>query len=112
MASTGVELTVQSERAFQKQPIFLNSKATRKSTRTKRWYKDVGLGFKTPRAAIDGQYIGECYYEEVEEDFVILLNYPPYRQEVPMDWSRINSRTYLDWKGCLDKDEPNNYHSS
>lgn len=59
MASTGVELTVQSERAFQKQPIFLNSKATRKATRTKRWYKDVGLGFKTPRAAIDGQYIGE-----------------------------------------------------
>lgn len=57
MASTGVELTVQSERAFQKQPIFLNSKAAKKSTRTKRWYKDVGLGFKTPRAAIDGQYI-------------------------------------------------------
>lgn len=39
------------------QPIFLNSKAARKTTRTKRWYKDVGLGFKTPRAAIDGQYI-------------------------------------------------------
>ncbi|KAK0540062.1 40S ribosomal protein S11-B [Tilletia horrida] len=51
------ELIVQSERAFQKQPIFLNSKASRKSTRTKRWYKDVGLGFKTPRGAIDGSYI-------------------------------------------------------
>lgn len=60
MASTGVELTVQSERAFQKQPIFLNSKAARKTTRTKRWYKDAGLGFKTPRAAINGQYIGAC----------------------------------------------------
>jgi small subunit ribosomal protein S11e len=59
MASTGVELTVQSERAFQKQPIFQNPKTAKKSTRTKRWYKEVGLGFKTPRAAIDGQYIGE-----------------------------------------------------
>lgn len=59
MASTGVELTVQSERAFQKQPIYQNSKVARQTTRTKRWYKDVGLGFKTPRAAIDGQYIGE-----------------------------------------------------
>ncbi|PWN94362.1 hypothetical protein FA10DRAFT_264899 [Acaromyces ingoldii] len=57
MASTGVELTVQSERAFQKQPIYQNSKVARQTTRTKRWYKDVGLGFKTPRAAIDGQYI-------------------------------------------------------
>ena len=58
------ELTVQSERAFQKQPhIFLNSKA--KSTKSKkvgkggrRWYKDVGLGFRTPKTAIEGTYIG------------------------------------------------------
>jgi small subunit ribosomal protein S11e len=58
------ELTVQSERAFQKQPhIFLNSK-TKKTKSTKagkggrRWFKDVGLGFKTPRTAIEGSYIG------------------------------------------------------
>ncbi|KAJ2900401.1 hypothetical protein MKZ38_002458 [Zalerion maritima] len=56
------ELTVQSERAFQKQPhIFLNSKVKAKSARPgkngRRWYKDVGLGFKTPQAAIQGQYI-------------------------------------------------------
>lgn len=25
----------------------------------KRWYKDVGLGFKTPADAISGTYIGE-----------------------------------------------------
>jgi small subunit ribosomal protein S11e len=57
------ELTVQSERAFQKQPhIFQNSKTKTKSTRPgkggRRWYKDVGLGFRTPKAAIEGSYIG------------------------------------------------------
>jgi len=58
------ELTVQSERAFQKQPhIFLNSKAqSGKSKRVgkggRRWYKDVGLGFRTPQTAIEGSYIG------------------------------------------------------
>ncbi|KAJ2984579.1 hypothetical protein NUW58_g5987 [Xylaria curta] len=76
------ELTVQSERAFQKQPhIFQNSKTKTKSARPgnfspshsmqlrvdannlvagkggKRWYKDVGLGFKTPKTAIEGSYI-------------------------------------------------------
>ncbi|CAF9928889.1 MAG: ribosomal 40S subunit protein S11A [Gomphillus americanus] len=58
------ELTVQSERAFQKQPhIFLNHRGKlAKSTELKgktgrRWYKDVGLGFKTPRTAIEGSYI-------------------------------------------------------
>ncbi len=58
------ELTVQSERAFQKQPhIFLNTKGRKiKSKRAgkggRRWYKDVGLGFRTPKAAIEGTYIG------------------------------------------------------
>ena len=28
------------------------------STKEKRWYKDVGLGFKTPAEAISGNYIG------------------------------------------------------
>jgi len=52
------ELTVQSERAFLKQPhIFTNPKTTGK-TKAKRWYKDVGLGFKTPKEAIEGTYIG------------------------------------------------------
>ncbi|KAK3666965.1 40S ribosomal protein S11-B [Elasticomyces elasticus] len=58
------ELAVQSERAFQKQPhIFLNSKAQSGKTKKKgkngqRWYKDIGLGFRTPKNAIEGNYIG------------------------------------------------------
>ncbi|OQO03723.1 40S ribosomal protein S11-B [Cryoendolithus antarcticus] len=56
------ELTVQSERAFQKQPhVFLNSKRTGGISRAgkggKRWFKDVGLGFRTPATAINGTYI-------------------------------------------------------
>lgn len=62
-ANMATELTVQSERAFQKQPhIFLNQKVKAKSTRVgkggRRWYKDVGLGFRTPKTAIEGTYIG------------------------------------------------------
>jgi small subunit ribosomal protein S11e len=60
------ELTVQSERAFQKQPhIFLNAKSKAKSARAgksgRRWYKDVGLGFRTPKTAIEGSYIGTWF---------------------------------------------------
>ncbi|KPM40714.1 hypothetical protein AK830_g5868 [Neonectria ditissima] len=59
---TATELTVQSERAFQKQPhIFQNSKIRSKISRPgkggRRWYKDVGLGFRTPKTAIEGTYI-------------------------------------------------------
>ena len=32
------------------------------STKEKRWYKDVGLGFKTPPEAINGTYIGVCTF--------------------------------------------------
>ena len=58
------ELTVQSERAFQKQPhIFQNAKGRKAKTKKagkkgRRWYKDVGLGFRTPKTAIEGSYIG------------------------------------------------------
>ena len=58
------ELTVQSERAFQKQPhIFLNNKNKNAKTKRvgkggRRWFKDIGLGFRTPKAAIEGNYIG------------------------------------------------------
>ncbi|KTW25818.1 40S ribosomal protein S11 [Pneumocystis jirovecii RU7] len=54
------ELVLQSERAFQKQPhVFQNSKMIlhKKSGKGRRWYKEVGLGFKTPKEAIKGQYI-------------------------------------------------------
>jgi len=50
------------ERSFQKQPtIFLNKKqAIAKATKTgkaQRYTRNVGLGFKTPREAIEGTYI-------------------------------------------------------
>ncbi|KAK9897421.1 hypothetical protein P389DRAFT_169178 [Cystobasidium minutum MCA 4210] len=50
----------QTEKAYLKQPIFQSSKvakATKGEQKDKRWYKDVGLGFKTPREAIEGTYI-------------------------------------------------------
>ncbi|WVQ85914.1 40S ribosomal protein S11 [Cryptococcus sp. DSM 104549] len=50
----------QTEKAFQKQHLFQNAKSKggkKVTTKTKRWYKDVGLGFKTPSEAINGTYI-------------------------------------------------------
>ena len=51
---------VQVERAFQKQDtVFLNSTKllAKKTTKGVRYFKNVGLGFKTPKEAIEGQYI-------------------------------------------------------
>ncbi|OZJ04085.1 hypothetical protein BZG36_03396 [Bifiguratus adelaidae] len=51
-------MSEQVERSFQKQGgVYLNSKKAKQSSKTLRWYKDVGLGFKTPREAIEGTYI-------------------------------------------------------
>ncbi|MCP5809932.1 hypothetical protein NL321_27705, partial [Klebsiella pneumoniae] len=51
----------QTERSFQKQPtVFLNRKkgiGVKRSRKPLRYHKDVGLGFKTPREAIEGTYI-------------------------------------------------------
>merc|ERR1712105_148512 len=50
----------QTERAFQKQPtVFLNKKAVLqgKSKKNLRYVRNVGLGFKTPREAVEGTYI-------------------------------------------------------
>ncbi|CAL4113521.1 unnamed protein product [Meganyctiphanes norvegica] len=49
----------QDQRAFQKQPtVFQNSKALReKGGKPKRYVRKVGLGFKTPREAIEGTYV-------------------------------------------------------
>ncbi|KAI9136229.1 ribosomal protein-like protein S11-2 [Paraphysoderma sedebokerense] len=46
----------QTERAFLKQHIFLNAKSAKKG-KALRWYRDVGLGFKTPKEAVEGHYI-------------------------------------------------------
>ncbi|XP_019874807.1 40S ribosomal protein S11 isoform X1 [Aethina tumida] len=53
----------QNEKSFQRQPtIFLNRKKglggkKGKSLKSLRYHREVGLGFKTPREAIDGTYI-------------------------------------------------------
>jgi small subunit ribosomal protein S11e len=52
----------QRENAFQKQEnVFLNSKAllANKTSKGVRYYKDVGLGFKTPKEAIEGTYVDQ-----------------------------------------------------
>eukprot|EP00178_Gracilaria_changii_P001756 TRINITY_DN12468_c0_g1_i1.p2 TRINITY_DN12468_c0_g1~~TRINITY_DN12468_c0_g1_i1.p2 ORF type:complete len:161 (-),score=34.56 TRINITY_DN12468_c0_g1_i1:50-532(-) len=51
----------QNERAFQKQPtVFLHKNRrllVKKQRNNLRFYKEVGLGFKTPQTAIEGKYI-------------------------------------------------------
>ncbi|KAJ6344456.1 hypothetical protein OIU76_006054 [Salix suchowensis] len=52
----------QTEKAFLKQPkVFLSSKKTGKGKRPgkggNRFWKSIGLGFKTPREATEGTYI-------------------------------------------------------
>ncbi|XP_062604706.1 small ribosomal subunit protein uS17-like [Saccostrea cucullata] len=51
----------QTERSFQKQPtVFLNNKKnllSAKGKKNNRYFRNVGLGFKTPREAILGTYI-------------------------------------------------------
>merc|ERR1712123_147832 len=47
----------QDQRSFQKQPpIFLNRKGANKA-KPERYYRNVGLGIKTPREAIEGTYV-------------------------------------------------------
>merc|ERR1719325_225435 len=51
---------LQNERAFQKQDgVFLSSRKVmaKKTASGLRFYKKVGLGFKTPQTAIEGSYI-------------------------------------------------------
>eukprot|EP01017_Pseudomicrothorax_dubius_P001997 TRINITY_DN0_c749_g1_i2.p1 TRINITY_DN0_c749_g1~~TRINITY_DN0_c749_g1_i2.p1 ORF type:complete len:159 (+),score=51.10 TRINITY_DN0_c749_g1_i2:61-537(+) len=51
---------IQNEKSFQKQDaVFLNSKKllAKKSSKGIRYWKNVGLGFKTPREAISGTYV-------------------------------------------------------
>lgn len=51
----------QTENAFQKQDaIFLGSKrllAKKGGSKTPRYYKNIGLGFKTPKGAIEGSFV-------------------------------------------------------
>merc|ERR1712244_203201 len=49
----------QTERAFQKQPtVFLNKKSILQGkSKPERYVRNVGLGFETPKEAIEGTYI-------------------------------------------------------
>merc|ERR1712141_825089 len=55
------KMAEQVERAFQKQTnVFLNKKKnllSGKTVKAERYHKNIGLGFKTPREAIEGTYI-------------------------------------------------------
>ncbi|KAI9208537.1 ribosomal protein S17-domain-containing protein [Polychytrium aggregatum] len=46
----------QVEKAFQKQAIFLNAKSLGKKS-VKRWSNSIGLGYKTPKEALKGNYV-------------------------------------------------------
>merc|ERR1712000_203862 len=52
---------VQTQKAFQKQHgltlVSNKHKLTSRKSKTIRYYKNVGLGYKTPKGAIDGNYI-------------------------------------------------------
>jgi len=50
--------TDQHEKAFQKQDgVFIGRKVAGRKAKGFRFYKSVGLGFKTPKAAIEGGYV-------------------------------------------------------
>jgi Ribosomal_S17 N-terminal len=82
------ELTVQSERAFLKQPHIFQNPKTAGKTKAKRWYKDVGLGFKTPKEAIEGTYIGILL-----PTFVLTKD----RQEMSFHRSNLHSWAHSLW---------------
>ncbi|KNZ77447.1 40S ribosomal protein S11 [Termitomyces sp. J132] len=59
--------------------VFMRFGGKKAGTREKRWYKDVGLGFKTPSEAINGTYIDR--YEKRHKNLAAHLS-PAFRVEV------------------------------
>merc|ERR1711907_76659 len=60
MGVSAPAMDIQDKRAYQKQPHMTAIKCrklTRSSRKGNRFVKEVGLGFKTPRAAIEGKFI-------------------------------------------------------
>ncbi|XP_059300275.1 small ribosomal subunit protein uS17 isoform X1 [Lycium ferocissimum] len=91
----------QTEKAFLKQPgVFLSSKKTGKGKRPgkggNRYFKSIGLGFKTPREATEGTYIdkkcpftgnvsirgrilaGTCHSAKMNRTIIVRRNYLHY----------------------------------
>ena len=70
----------QTEKAFPKQPkVFLSSKISEKGKRPgkggNRFWKKIGLGFKTPRKAISGLFGLLCLIGLVNQSFVFMFFY-------------------------------------
>mmetsp|Transcript_24790 Transcript_24790/g.49548 ORF Transcript_24790/g.49548 Transcript_24790/m.49548 type:complete len:166 (-) Transcript_24790:205-702(-) len=56
--AAGIKEAEQTEKAYQKQDgVFIGKKVAKSSNKGFRFYKSVGLGFKTPKAAIEGSYV-------------------------------------------------------
>jgi small subunit ribosomal protein S11e len=56
--ATGVKEADQHEKAYQKQDgVFIGKKVAKSAKKGFRFYKSVGLGFKTPKTAIEGKYV-------------------------------------------------------
>merc|ERR1719261_395846 len=60
-----VKVLAQTEKAFQRQKgIFAGkkkvlAKKSKKGSKSLRWWRKVGLGFKTPKEAIEGNYVDD-----------------------------------------------------
>lgn len=78
------------------------------SGKNKRWYKDVGLGFKTPTEAINGSYIGASRTSLCR---LTLIN-DSNRQEVPLHRSCLDSWSYLDRQGRFHQNDADYHHPS
>ena len=79
------------------------------ATKEKRWYKDVGLGFKTPSEAINGTYIGAWSMYVI--CCLLIMNWN-FRQKMPFHWRHLNSRSYPYGQGCVYQNESNHHYPS
>lgn len=74
------------------------------STKDKRWYKDVGLGFKTPSDAIHGTYIGMCIPAHSAHYYMCI-----HRQEMSLYRQRLHSWANPGWQGRIHKDDTDSH---
>ncbi|CAK9146450.1 unnamed protein product [Ilex paraguariensis] len=123
----------QTEKAFLKQPkVFLSSKKSGKGKRPgkggNRYWKSIGLGFKTPREAIEGTYIdkkcpftgnvsvrgrilaGTCHSAKMTRTIIVRRNYLHFvkkyqRQELNLHslWLSSLYSLRIEYEGPLSK---------
>lgn len=80
----------------------------KKITKEKRWFKDVGLGFKTPSEAINGTYIGTLPIIYIER-IVASERGLECRQEMPLHLWCIYPRPYPHRTGGLHQNDPHHH---